>query len=106
MAQTFFQPVPALLRPRPLGSVDDESAGGDAYTEIRLAPIANEGPARRNQQRYLSIFCAAIFDACQRKPTVLPALRCLLLLNGCTGIAVAWPTQQFRPTTWRGGGRP
>jgi len=90
MAQTFSSRHPLLDGHGNFGSVDDDPPAAMRYTEIRLAPIANEGLL--DEIGSDTVDFAPNFDASQQEPTVLPALLPFLLLNGCTGIAVGMAT--------------
>jgi DNA gyrase subunit A len=90
LAQTFSSRHPLLDGHGNFGSVDDDPPAAMRYTEIRLAPIANEGLLEEIGSDTVDF--APNFDASQQEPTVLPALLPFLLLNGCTGIAVGMAT--------------
>ena len=90
LAQTFSSRHPLLDGHGNFGSVDDDPPAAMRYTEIRLAPIANEGLLDEISSDTVDF--APNFDASQQEPTVLPALLPFLLLNGCTGIAVGMAT--------------
>ena len=90
LAQTFSSRHPLLDGHGNFGSVDDDPPAAMRYTEIRLAPIANE--ALLEEIGSDTVDFAPNFDASQQEPTVLPALLPFLLLNGCTGIAVGMAT--------------
>ncbi|MGH2414094.1 MAG: DNA gyrase subunit A, partial [Microcystaceae cyanobacterium] len=60
------------------------------YTETRLAPIAHQ--AMLSEINEATVNFTNNFDNSQQEPVVLPAQLPLLLLNGCTGIAVGMAT--------------
>ncbi|MGL5035482.1 MAG: DNA gyrase subunit A, partial [Microcystaceae cyanobacterium] len=72
------------------GSVDNDPPAAMRYTETRLAPIAT-GAALNDISEAIVDFTYN-FDNSQQEPTVLPAQLPILLLNGCSGIAVGMAT--------------
>ncbi|MBF2098447.1 MAG: DNA topoisomerase IV [Gloeomargaritaceae cyanobacterium C42_A2020_066] len=72
------------------GSVDDDPAAAMRYTEARLTPLAQTLLLDEIDQGTVSF--QANFDSSEQEPQVLPAQLPLLLLNGCTGIAVGMAT--------------
>ncbi|MFM1800312.1 MAG: hypothetical protein RLZZ117_2590 [Cyanobacteriota bacterium] len=90
MVQTFSSRHPLLDGHGNFGSVDDDPPAAMRYTEIRLAPIANEGLL--DEIGNDTVAFTANFDGSQQEPAVLPAQLPFLLLNGCSGIAVGMAT--------------
>ena len=90
MVQDFSSRYPLLAGHGNFGSIDNDPPAAMRYTETRLAPIGLEG--------LLTDISGAIvdfsdnFDSSQEEPTVLPAQLPILLLNGCSGIAVGMAT--------------
>jgi DNA gyrase subunit A len=60
------------------------------YTETRLSPIGNE--ALLSEIGEATVDFIDNFDSSQQEPVVLPAQLPVLLLNGCSGIAVGMAT--------------
>lgn len=88
--QTFTSRYPLLQGHGNFGSVDDDPAAAMRYTETRLAPLAQG--ALLGELAEDTVDFTANFDGSQQEPTVLPAQLPVLLLNGCTGIAVGMAT--------------
>jgi len=88
--QTFTSRHPLLQGHGNFGSVDDDPAAAMRYTETRLAPLAHGALLAELAEDTVDF--TANFDGSQQEPAVLPAQLPLLLLNGCTGIAVGMAT--------------
>jgi DNA gyrase subunit A len=78
------------------GSIDGDPPAAMRYTEARLSHAALDILTDLNKN---TVDFAANFDDTLTEPTVLPAAIPNLLVNGATGIAVAWPPA-FRPIIW------
>ena len=90
MVQDFSSRYPLLAGHGNFGSIDNDPPAAMRYTETRLASIAS---ASMLQEIALStVDFTANFDSSQQEPVVLPAQLPILLLNGCTGIAVGMTT--------------
>jgi DNA gyrase subunit A len=90
LVQTFSTRYPLLDGHGNFGSVDDDPAAAMRYTETRLAPIAQLGLLTEIGESTVDF--TPNFDNSQQEPTVLPAQLPILLLNGCSGIAVGMAT--------------
>jgi len=90
MVQTFSSRYPLLAGHGNFGSVDNDPPAAMRYTETRLSPLA-VGAALEDISEAIVDFTAN-FDNSQQEPTVLPTQLPLLLLNGCSGIAVGMAT--------------
>ncbi|MXZ83181.1 MAG: DNA topoisomerase 4 subunit A [Synechococcus sp. SB0666_bin_14] len=88
--QTFTSRYPLLQGHGNFGSVDDDPPAAMRYTETRLAPLAHG--ALLGELAEDTVDFTPNFDGAQQEPAVLPAQLPLLLLNGCTGIAVGMAT--------------
>ena len=88
--QPFTSRYPLLQGHGNFGSVDDDPAAAMRYTETRLAPLAHG--ALLGELAEDTVDFTANFDGSQQEPAVLPAQLPVLLLNGCTGIAVGMAT--------------
>ena len=88
--QTFTSRYPLLQGHGNFGSVDDDPAAAMRYTETRLAPLAHG--ALLGELAEDTVDFTPNFDGSQQEPAVLPAQLPVLLLNGCTGIAVGMAT--------------
>ena len=95
MAQTFSMRYPLIDGQGNFGSVDGDPAAAMRYTEVRLSKIAEEMLADIEKN---TVDFVPNYDGSLKEPTVLPAKLPDLLLNGSSGIAVAWPPI-FRPIT-------
>lgn len=71
------------------GSIDDDPAGAQRYTEAKLAPIS---AALLEDIDKNTVDFAPNYDATREEPKVLPAKIPQLLLNGSLGIAVGMAT--------------
>jgi len=90
LVQDFSTRYPLLGGHGNFGSVDNDPPAAMRYTETRLAPIAHE--ALLPDIGEATVEFSSNFDNSQQEPVVLPAQLPILLLNGCTGIAVGMAT--------------
>ncbi|MCU0526815.1 MAG: DNA gyrase subunit A [Elainella sp. Prado103] len=90
MVQDFSSRYPLLQGHGNFGSVDDDPPAAMRYTETRLAPIGNEAMLAEIGEATVDFI--GNFDNSQQEPIVLPAQLPILLLNGCSGIAVGMAT--------------
>jgi DNA gyrase subunit A len=90
MVQSFSSRYPLLAGHGNFGSVDNDPPAAMRYTETRLAGVANESLLEEIGESTVDF--VGNFDNSQQEPTVLPAQLPILLLNGCTGIAVGMAT--------------
>ncbi|MBE9042663.1 DNA topoisomerase 4 subunit A [Oscillatoriales cyanobacterium LEGE 11467] len=90
MVQEFSSRYPLLAGHGNFGSVDNDPAAAMRYTETRLSPIGNE--ALLSEIGEATVDFIGNFDSSQQEPVVLPAQLPILLLNGCSGIAVGMAT--------------
>lgn len=90
MVQDFSSRYPLVSGYGNFGSIDNDPAAAMRYTEARLASIAHT--AMLQEVALTTIDFTANFDGSQQEPVVLPAQLPILLLNGCTGIAVGMAT--------------
>ena len=90
LVQDFSTRYPLLGGHGNFGSVDNDPPAAMRYTETRLAPIAHE--ALLPEIGEATVEFIGNFDNSQQEPVVLPAQLPILLLNGCTGIAVGMAT--------------
>ena len=90
MVQRFSSRYPLLDGHGNFGSVDDDPPAAMRYTETRLSPLSNE--ILLEQIGEATVDFVGNFDNSQQEPTVLPAQLPVLLLNGCSGIAVGMAT--------------
>jgi DNA gyrase subunit A len=90
LVQDFSTRYPLLGGHGNFGSVDNDPPAAMRYTETRLAPIAHE--ALLGEIGTATVDFIGNFDNSQQEPTVLPAQVPLLLINGCSGIAVGMAT--------------
>ena len=88
--QTFTSRYPLLQGHGNFGSLDDDPPAAMRYTETRLAPLAYG--ALLGELAEDTVDFTPNFDGAQQEPAVLPAQLPVLLLNGCTGIAVGMAT--------------
>ena len=88
--QTFTSRHPLLQGHGNFGSVDDDPPAAMRYTETRLAPLSHG--ALLGELAEDTVDFTSNFDGSQQEPAVLPAQLPILLLNGCTGIAVGMAT--------------
>ncbi|MUL36014.1 DNA gyrase subunit A [Gloeocapsopsis dulcis] len=90
LVQDFSSRYPLLAGHGNFGSVDNDPPAAMRYTETRLAPISHEALLAEIGEETIEFI--SNFDNSQQEPVVLPAQLPLLLLNGCTGIAVGMAT--------------
>jgi DNA gyrase subunit A len=90
MVQEFSSRYPLLSGHGNFGSVDNDPPAAMRYTETRLASVAFE--AMLNEISEAIVDFTSNFDNSQQEPVVLPTQLPILLLNGCTGIAVGMAT--------------
>jgi len=90
MVQEFASRYPLLAGHGNFGSLDNDPPAAMRYTETRLAPIATD--ALLSNIGDATVDFVDNFDNSQQEPVVLPAQLPLLLLNGCSGIAVGMAT--------------
>jgi|GEM_PF-6710027 len=91
LAQDFHCRYPLVEGQGNFGSMDRDPPAAMRYTEARLSPLAT-------QILFADLHPAVVdfqpnFDGTEAEPQVLPAQLPLLLLNGCSGIAVGMATQ-------------
>ena len=90
LVQSFSMRYPLLQGHGNFGSIDDDPPAAMRYTETRLSAIA-QASALANLSEATVDF-APNFDSSQQEPVVLPVQLPLLVLNGCSGIAVGMAT--------------
>lgn len=90
LIQDFSSRYPLLAGHGNFGSVDNDPAAAMRYTESRIAPIAYQ--SMLEQINEATVDFTSNFDNSQQEPVVLPAKLPILLLNGCSGIAVGMAT--------------
>lgn len=90
LVQDFSSRYPLLSGHGNFGSVDNDPAAAMRYTETRLAPISYESLLEEVNESTVDF--TSNFDNSQQEPVVLPAKLPILLLNGCSGIAVGMAT--------------
>lgn len=90
LVQDFSSRYPLLDGHGNFGSVDNDPPAAMRYTETRLAPLAHQ--AMLDQIGEATVDFADNFDSSQQEPVILPAQLPILLLNGCSGIAVGMAT--------------
>lgn len=90
MVQDWVTRYPLVAGHGNFGSVDNDPPAAMRYTETRLAEISHEVLLSEIGEETVDFI--GNFDNSQQEPTVLPAQLPLLLLNGCTGIAVGMAT--------------
>lgn len=90
LVQDFSTRYPLLQGHGNFGSIDNDPPAAMRYTEVRLAPIAHDTLLDNLNESIVQF--ASNFDNSQREPLVLPAKLPILLLNGCSGIAVGMAT--------------
>ncbi len=90
LVQDFSTRYPVLAGHGNFGSVDNDPPAAMRYTETRLSPIGNE--ALLSEIGEATVDFIDNFDSSQQEPVVLPAQLPVLLLNGCSGIAVGMAT--------------
>ena len=90
LVQEFSTRYPLLGGHGNFGSVDNDPPAAMRYTETRLSPVSHE--ALLSEIGEATVDFIDNFDSSQQEPTVLPAQLPILLLNGCSGIAVGMAT--------------
>ncbi|MGB7445082.1 MAG: DNA topoisomerase (ATP-hydrolyzing) [Coleofasciculaceae cyanobacterium] len=90
LIQDFSSRHPLLAGHGNFGSVDNDPPAAMRYTETRLSAIGNE--ALLSEIGEATVDFIDNFDGSQQEPVVLPAQLPILLLNGCSGIAVGMAT--------------
>ncbi|MDJ1171131.1 DNA topoisomerase 4 subunit A [Roseofilum sp. BLCC_M154] len=90
MVQDFSCRYPLLAGHGNFGSVDNDPPAAMRYTETRLSPISHESLLAEISESTVDFI--PNFDNSQVEPVVLPAQLPILLLNGCSGIAVGMAT--------------
>lgn len=90
MIQVFSSRYPLLDGHGNFGSIDNDPPAAMRYTETRLATLGNE--ALLSEIGEATVDFMGNFDNSQQEPVVLPAQLPILLLNGCSGIAVGMAT--------------
>jgi DNA gyrase subunit A len=90
LVQSFSSRYPLLDGHGNFGSVDNDPPAAMRYTETRLAGVANQTLLEEIGESTVDF--VGNFDNSQQEPTVLPAQLPILLLNGCSGIAVGMAT--------------
>ena len=90
LVQSFSSRYPLLDGHGNFGSVDNDPPAAMRYTETRLAPLAHQ--AMLDEIGGATVDFIDNFDSSQQEPVVLPAQLPILLLNGCSGIAVGMAT--------------
>jgi len=89
MAQPFSLRYPLIDGQGNFGSIDDDPAAAQRYTEARLAKIATELLRDIDAD---TVDFGPNYDESRREPSVLPARFPNLLVNGSAGIAVGMAT--------------
>lgn len=90
MVQDFSSRYPLLAGHGNFGSVDNDPPAAMRYTETRLSPLAFQATLDNISEAIVDF--TENFDNSQQEPVVLPAQLPILLLNGCSGIAVGMAT--------------
>ena len=90
MVQTFSSRYPLLSGHGNFGSIDNDPPAAMRYTETRLSAIGQEGLLGEISEATVNF--VSNFDNSQQEPVVLPAKLPVVLLNGCSGIAVGMAT--------------
>src|SRR5579862_7038769 len=89
MAQDFSLRYPLIDPQGNFGSIDDDPAAAQRYTEARLARIATEMLRDLDMD---TVDFTPNYDGSRREPLVLPSRFPNLLVNGSSGIAVGMAT--------------
>jgi DNA gyrase subunit A len=89
MAQNFSLRYPLVDGQGNFGSIDGDAAAAMRYTELRLAPIAEEMLQDLEKE---TVDWTPNFDDTLQEPVVLPTRLPNLLVNGSSGIAVGMST--------------
>ncbi|NES44751.1 DNA topoisomerase (ATP-hydrolyzing), partial [Moorena sp. SIO2C4] len=90
LVQDFSTRYPLLDGHGNFGSVDNDPPAAMRYTETRLSPVGAQ--ALLSEIGEATVDFIDNFDSSQQEPVVLPAQLPVLLLNGCSGIAVGMAT--------------
>jgi DNA gyrase subunit A len=90
MVQDFSSRYPLLSGHGNFGSIDNDPPAAMRYTETRLAEIGDSSLLASISDTIVNF--TGNFDNSQQEPVVLPARLPILLLNGCSGIAVGMAT--------------
>ena len=90
MVQEFSSRYPLLSGHGNFGSVDNDPPAAMRYTETRLSAIGQQSLLAEISEATVNF--VSNFDNSQQEPAVLPAGLPVLLLNGCSGIAVGMAT--------------
>ncbi|BAQ65743.1 DNA topoisomerase (ATP-hydrolyzing) subunit A [Geminocystis sp. NIES-3709] len=90
LVQDFSSRYPLLSGHGNFGSVDNDPAAAMRYTESRLSGISYETMLMDVNDSTVDF--TSNFDNSNQEPVVLPAKLPILLLNGCSGIAVGMAT--------------
>ena len=90
MVQDFSSRYPLLSGHGNFGSIDNDPPAAMRYTETRLAGIGDQAVLGGISDAIVNF--SSNFDNSQQEPVVLPAQLPILILNGCSGIAVGMAT--------------
>ncbi len=90
LVQDFSSRYPLVGGHGNFGSIDNDPPAAMRYTETRLSSIGHE--AVLGEISTATVDFIGNFDNSQQEPTVLPAQFPVLLVNGCSGIAVGMAT--------------
>jgi DNA gyrase subunit A len=90
LVQDFSSRYPLLGGHGNFGSIDNDPPAAMRYTETRLSGIGYEAVLGEISNDIVDF--VGNFDNSQQEPTVLPAEFPVLLVNGCSGIAVGMAT--------------
>ncbi|MEG3436820.1 DNA topoisomerase (ATP-hydrolyzing) [Pannus brasiliensis CCIBt3594] len=90
MVQDFSSRYPLLSGHGNFGSIDNDPPAAMRYTETRLAEIGDRSLLAGISDTIVDF--TGNFDNSQQEPVVLPAQLPILVLNGCSGIAVGMAT--------------
>jgi DNA gyrase subunit A len=90
LVQDFSSRYPLVAGHGNFGSIDNDPPAAMRYTETRLSSIGYE--AVLGEISSATVDFIGNFDNSQQEPTVLPAQFPVLLVNGCSGIAVGMAT--------------
>lgn len=90
LIQDFSSRYPLLAGHGNFGSVDNDPPAAMRYTETRLADVAFQ--SMLGEINEATVDFTNNFDNSQQEPVTLPAKLPILLLNGCSGIAVGMAT--------------
>lgn len=90
MVQDFSSRYPMVAGHGNFGSVDNDPPAAMRYTETRLAALGEQIMLGNISESVVDF--TSNFDNSQQEPVVLPAQLPMLLLNGCSGIAVGMAT--------------